>query len=200
MNNSPSSPPTPQPPNLNAFAGTGKMEIMLQPFLSRAILICISGTLAVLTVACSEGNQKTAILRNQQSVITEDLPVPAPDEPQAAPTIPASADVPPSQMEPGSFEMGLDKAAGAVSISQSAQSPDDWYLVASQYHDAIALMKRVDQQSPEFAIAQTKILSISVRLGTLSVKLMLSLDPYQIFQLPKGWQLLHPNHLQHPSM
>ncbi|HEY9800374.1 MAG TPA: retroviral-like aspartic protease family protein, partial [Leptolyngbyaceae cyanobacterium] len=149
-------PPFPSP-NLNAFAGTGKMEIMLQPFLSRAILICISGTLAVLTVACSEGNQKTAILRNQQSVVTEDLPVPAPDEPQAVPTIPASTDVPPSQMEPGSFEMGLDKAAGAVSISQSAQSPDDWYLVASQYHDAIALMKKVDQQSPEFAIAQTKI-------------------------------------------
>ncbi|BAY39491.1 hypothetical protein NIES2111_38670 [Nostoc sp. NIES-2111] len=130
---------------------------MLQLFLSRAILICLSGTLAVLSVACSEGNQKTAILRNQQSVVTEDLPVPASDEPQAAPTIPASADVPPSPMEPSSFEMGLDKAAGAVSISQSAQSPDDWYLVASQYHDAIALMKRVDKQSPEFAIAQTKI-------------------------------------------
>ncbi|BAT52807.1 hypothetical protein NOS3756_17480 [Nostoc sp. NIES-3756] len=130
---------------------------MLQLFLSRAILICLSGTLAVLSVACSEGNQKTAILRNQQSVVTEDLPVPASDEPQAAPTIPASADVPPSPMEPSSFEMGLDKAAGAVSISQSAQSPDDWYLVASQYHDAIALMKQVDKQSPEFAIAQTKI-------------------------------------------
>lgn len=130
---------------------------MLQPFLSRAILICISGTIAVLTVACGGGNQKTAILRNQQSVVTEDLPVRVPDEPQAAPTIPTSADVPPSQMEPGSFEMGLDKAAGAVSISQSAQSPDDWYLVASQYHDAIALMKQVDKQSPEFAIAQTKI-------------------------------------------
>jgi hypothetical protein len=130
---------------------------MLQPFLSRAILICLSGTVAVLSVACSEGNQKTAILRNQQSVVTEDLPLPASDEPQTAPTIPASADVPPSPMEPSSFEMGLDKAAGAVSISQSAQSPDDWYLVASQYHDAIALMKQVDRQSPEFAIAQKKI-------------------------------------------
>ncbi len=60
-------------------------------------------------------------------------------------------------MEPSSFEMGLDKAAGAVSISESARSPDDWYLVASQYHDAIALMKQVNKQSPEFAIAQTKI-------------------------------------------
>ncbi|MBD2345460.1 retropepsin-like aspartic protease family protein [Anabaena subtropica] len=130
---------------------------MLQPFLSRAILICLSGTIAVLSVACSTGKQKTGILRNQQSLVTEDLSVPAPDEPQAVPTISASTDLPPSPMEPSSFEMGLDKATGALSISQSAQSPDDWYLVASQFHDAIALMKQVEKQSPEFAIAQTKI-------------------------------------------
>jgi clan AA aspartic protease (TIGR02281 family) len=53
--------------------------------------------------------------------------------------------------------MGLDKAVSAWSISQSAQSPDDWNLVASQYQDAIALMQKVQRQTPEFSFAQSKI-------------------------------------------
>ncbi|MHC5831556.1 MAG: hypothetical protein ACYT04_90210, partial [Nostoc sp.] len=53
--------------------------------------------------------------------------------------------------------MGRDKAVGAWSISQSAQSPEDWNLVVRQYQDAIALMRKVRRQSVEFAIAQTKI-------------------------------------------
>jgi predicted aspartyl protease len=61
------------------------------------------------------------------------------------------------EIEPNFFELGLDKAVGALSISQSAQSPDDWQLVISQYQEAIALMKKVSQQSPRYAIARTKI-------------------------------------------
>ncbi|MBD2252294.1 retroviral-like aspartic protease family protein [Nostoc parmelioides FACHB-3921] len=148
---------TPHSLNMPSLEQVRLQLIMLQPFLSRAILICLSGTIAFLSVACSTDKQKTAILRNQQSVVTEDLPVPVSDEPQVAPNIPESTELPSSPMEPSSFEMGLDKAAGAESISQSAQSPDDWYLVASQFHDAIVLMKQVEKQSPEFAIAQTKI-------------------------------------------
>jgi predicted aspartyl protease len=55
------------------------------------------------------------------------------------------------------FERGLDKAAGAFSISQSAQSASDWNLVANQYQDAIALMKLVQRGNPYFDIAQSKI-------------------------------------------
>ncbi len=55
------------------------------------------------------------------------------------------------------FERGLDKAAGAFSISQSAQSTSDWNLVANQYQDAIALMKLVQRGNPYFDIAQSKI-------------------------------------------
>ncbi|WGV26123.1 retropepsin-like aspartic protease family protein [Halotia branconii] len=129
---------------------------MLQSFLSRAALILISSVLAVLGVACSQEKQTGAILRNQQSVVTDNQVTPSPGEP-TAPVIPEPEDLPPSVMEPSSFELGLDKAAGALSISQSAQSPDDWNLVASQFQDAIALMKKVRRQSSEFAIAQAKI-------------------------------------------
>jgi predicted aspartyl protease len=130
---------------------------MLQSFLSRAALIFISSALAVLGVACSEDNQTTETIGNQQSVVTDDLSV----QPSVAPVTPIPSPepeaLPPSEFEPSSFELGLDKAAGAVSISQSAQSPEDWNLVASQFQEAIAFMEEVGRQSPHFVTAQGKI-------------------------------------------
>lgn len=132
--------------------------IMLQSFLSRATLIFISSALAVLCVACSEDKLNTATGGDEQPTPIGDL---APVKPSVEPVRPAATPeaqpLDPFESEPSLFEMGRDKAVGAWSISQSAQSPDDWKLVASQYHDAIALMQRVRRQSPEFAIAQTKI-------------------------------------------
>ncbi|MDF2387044.1 retroviral-like aspartic protease family protein [Nostoc ellipsosporum NOK] len=130
---------------------------MRQSFLSRVALVFLSSTLAVLAVACGEDKQTTAVLRNQQSVVNDKPVVPPAVEPAAAPDMPKPETVPPLELAPSFFELGLDKAAGAVSISQSAQSPDDWNLVASQFQEAIALMRKVQRQSPDFAIAQAKI-------------------------------------------
>ncbi|MEH2258556.1 retropepsin-like aspartic protease family protein [Nostoc sp.] len=131
---------------------------MLQSFLSRATLIFVSSTLAVLCVACSEDKLNTAIGGDEQPTPIGDL---APVQPSVEPVRPAATPeaqpLDPFESKPSLFEMGRDKAVGAWSISQSAQSPDDWKLVASQYQDAIALMQKVRRQSPEFAIAQTKI-------------------------------------------
>lgn len=143
------------------MAKLGQLKlIMLQSFLSRATLIFVSSVLAILCVACSEDKQNTATGGNDQPTPVGDLasvqptvePVTPAATPKAQPLEPSE-----SESEPSLFEMGRDKAVGAWSISQSAQSPDDWNLVASQYQDAIALMRRVRPQSPEFAIAQTKI-------------------------------------------
>ncbi|MDZ8051045.1 MAG: TIGR02281 family clan AA aspartic protease [Aulosira sp. ZfuVER01] len=129
---------------------------MLQSFLSRAVLIFLSSALAVLGVACSEDKQNTATRAHEQSTpvgneaaspLVEASPLSSPEpQPQS-----------PSTIELNSFELALDKAAGAMTISQSAQSADDWKLVATQFQDAIALMKNVQQESPNFAVAQTKI-------------------------------------------
>ncbi|MEH2167721.1 MAG: retropepsin-like aspartic protease [Nostoc sp.] len=131
---------------------------MLQFFLSRATLIFVSSTLAVLCVACSEDKLNTATGGDEQPTPIGDL---APVKPSVESVRPAATPeaqpLDPFESEPSLFEMGRDKAVGAWSISQSAQSPDDWKLVASQYQDAIALMQRVRRQSPEFTIAQTKI-------------------------------------------
>jgi predicted aspartyl protease len=132
--------------------------IMLQSFLSRATLIFLSSALAVLCVACSEDKRNAATVGNEQPTPIGDLASVQPAvEPVTPAATPEAQPLDPLKSEPSFFEMARDKAVGAWSISQSAQSPDDWNLVASQYQDAIALMRRVRRQSPEFAIAQSKI-------------------------------------------
>ncbi|MEH2135544.1 retropepsin-like aspartic protease family protein [Nostoc sp.] len=131
---------------------------MLQSFLSRATLIFVSSALAVLCVACSEDKRNTATGGNEQPTLIGDLASAQPTVEPPKPTVtPEVQPLEPPESEPSLFEQGLDKAVGAWSISRSAQSPGDWILVANQYQDAIALMERVRRQSPEFAIAQTKI-------------------------------------------
>ncbi|MDB9303717.1 MULTISPECIES: retropepsin-like aspartic protease family protein [Cyanophyceae] len=144
---------------------------MLQSFLSRATLIFLSSTLALLGVACEqktgsegspwrsvpESSQNTSgTISNQNSGENDNLAASSPVKAIAPQTLPASP-TPPSEPAINYFELGLDKAMGAWSISQSAQSPDDWQLVVSQYRDAIALMEKVPRHSPEFTIAQAKI-------------------------------------------
>jgi len=130
---------------------------MLHYYLSRGLLIFLSGTLAVLSFGCREDKQNTAIGSNEQPAQMNNLAA-EPDIKETAPAVsPETEPQTPVKIEPTSFELGLDKAIGGFSISQSAQSSADWRLVASQYEDAIALMKQVQQESPDFAIAQRKI-------------------------------------------
>jgi predicted aspartyl protease len=142
--------------DLQALGQVESKLIMLQSFLSRATLIFLASALAVSGVACSKDKQTTTTRGNEQPEPAGNLPQPPLVE---AATTPLSSPkpLPQSDVEPNSFELALDKAAGAMTISQSAQSPDDWDLVASQFQDAIALMRKVRQQSPNFAVAQLKI-------------------------------------------
>ncbi|RCJ15268.1 hypothetical protein A6S26_08060 [Nostoc sp. ATCC 43529] len=131
---------------------------MLPTFLSRATLIFAFGALAVLSVACSEDKRNTTTGNEQPATIGDLASVqPAATEPATPAATPEAQPPQPSETEPSVFELALDKAVSAWSISQSAQSPDDWNLVASQYQDAIALMQTVERQTPEFAFAQSKI-------------------------------------------
>jgi predicted aspartyl protease len=133
---------------------------MLQSLLSRAALIFLSTSLLLLAAACSRDKQ------SKQANVRIDSTKPELTAPSAAlpPSVEASpaASVEPqasaiSVNEPNSFELGLDKASGALTISLSAQSIDDWVLVANQYEDAIAFMQNVQPGSPYFSTAQTKI-------------------------------------------
>jgi predicted aspartyl protease len=129
---------------------------MLQSYLTRATLIFMASALAVSGVACSKNKQTTTTRGNQESEPVGTLPTPPPVKVESTP-LSSPQPLPKPDVEANSFELALDKAAGAMTISKSAQSPDDWDLVANQFQDAIALMRKVQQQSPNFAVAQMKI-------------------------------------------
>ncbi len=144
---------------------------MRQSLLSRAAIILFSTTLSVVGVACSIKEQQmitTSSDRQRVKPPADRQPIPisnAGSMTQSAAQsdkITAHVKTKPSPQKnipsgPSAFELALDKATGALNISQSAQSIDDWKLVASQYQDAIALMGKITEDSPYFDSAQTKI-------------------------------------------
>jgi hypothetical protein len=54
------------------------------------------------------------------------------------------------------FGEAVNKAMSAATITQSATSKDEWNLVASEWQEAIALMKAVPSSHPQHSVAQQK--------------------------------------------
>ena len=134
---------------------------MLEPLFTRAALSLVWSALTVVSVACSKQQKSVKTPQNltQQSVPSSPSPVnsatiSAKETPSQEPPSSKAAE---KTTEPTFFEMGLDKASGGFSISQSAQSSEDWQLVADYYQDAINLMKSVSSQSRYHPIAKVKV-------------------------------------------
>lgn len=74
---------------------------------------------------------------------------------------PAPAETPAPKATPEAqqeyFQEAVNRAASAVSIGQTAQSPDDWKLAASRWQQALNLLQKVPATDPNYAKAQTKI-------------------------------------------
>lgn len=140
---------------------------MLKPPHSRAALIFLSGTLAFAGVACSSDKPTTEHYRNAQPVATAVAPSAAPASPES-PAPPASLSdekAAPDLSQPNPYELALEKAYSAFSISQYALSSDEWNLVVSQWQEAIALMEAVPVTSSYKAIAQAKLVEYQRHLG-----------------------------------
>ena len=138
---------------------TGFKANMLKPPHSRAALIFLSGTLAFAGVACTSEKLTTEHHRNVPPIATVLAPSAAPASPEspAPPTSLSHEKVAPYLSQPNPYELALEKAYGAFSISQYALSSDEWNLVVNQWTDAIALLKAVPVTSPYNAIAQAKL-------------------------------------------
>jgi len=61
-------------------------------------------------------------------------------------------------LQTDTFREAVSKAINAANLTQSAKSPDEWNIVVNQWETAIALMKTVPSSSPNYAIAQQKII------------------------------------------
>jgi predicted aspartyl protease len=126
------------------------------PSHERAAIVLLSGTIALLNVACS---RITAV--SQPNDPPEPVAVSSTSSPVAKPSAkPKPAATPTSQSALAAkeaYERALDVAYSAATISQSAQSPGDWQLVSSRWQEAIALLGSLPPSSSYQAIAKQKI-------------------------------------------
>jgi len=142
--------------NFSDFIPTKLYAFMPQLSISRAAIIFLSGTLALIAVACNSNRQMSNLRDNTLAGTTQGNSNPA-LTPSATAANLQSKKVESASRQPNQFDLALDKASGAVSISESAQSSEDWNLVVSQWQEAIALMEAVPKNSPYKAIAKTKV-------------------------------------------
>jgi predicted aspartyl protease len=141
---------------------------MLEFSLLRSALLLVSVALVGLTVGCREDKQAISAGERHQTPSIVSSPLNIPTTSGETQQVLAAA-----KAEPSLFDLGLSRAAGAYSISQTAKSGDDWLLVAGQYQDAIALMKQIDPQNPSYAIAQSKITEYQRRVQIARQKMAL---------------------------
>ncbi len=131
---------------------------MLEPLKTRAALTLLWSALTIVGVACSKQSKTVKIPQKPLAVPgTSNMVNSAGSLKETSSPKPLSKKTEQETLEPTSFEMGLDKASGGFSVSQSAQSSEDWKLVADYYQDAINLMKSVRSQSRYYPIAKVKV-------------------------------------------
>ncbi|MBW4675295.1 MAG: hypothetical protein KME52_15125 [Desmonostoc geniculatum HA4340-LM1] len=77
---------------------------------------------------------------------------------------PVTSESPTVLLQTDTFREAVNKAINAANLTQSAKSPDEWKTVVSEWQGAIALMKNVPFSSPNYAIAQQKIIEYQKNL------------------------------------
>ncbi|MBW4681169.1 MAG: retroviral-like aspartic protease family protein [Microcoleus vaginatus WJT46-NPBG5] len=121
--------------------------------------IFLAAALAVSGVGCNDGEPSSS----SNTHTAQSTPAPAPSAAPASPkpaAKPAQKPVNPPISDGAarrSYEEALDKGYSAASISQTAQSPEDWKLVESQWQEAIKLLKTVPASSTQNKLAKSKI-------------------------------------------
>lgn len=123
---------------------------MLDSILPRTTVIVMTSALATLIVACTGHQQSNQSINHSRDVGN----LAAVQPPKRLP----------HSQEVSVLELALDKGASAVRIGQWAQSAEDWQLVESNFNRAIALLKQIRPNSPNFAFAQKKIIEYKGQL------------------------------------
>ncbi|PSB16559.1 hypothetical protein C7B65_21330 [Phormidesmis priestleyi ULC007] len=118
---------------------------MLNSSRSSVSLWLFAGVLSVSSLACSRASSFS-----QGSSST-----PEPKASAAVVSKPAAKSAKVSQSE--NYQLAIDKAQSAKSMSQSVQSAEDWKLVASRWQQAIALLKQVPKADPNKKLANQKL-------------------------------------------
>jgi predicted aspartyl protease len=125
-------------------------------FQDRAAIFLLSGSLAWVNVACSQANYLWRSNEPPEPVAASSTSSNVADTP-ATPELVATPTRQPQLATKDAYERAMDAGYSAASLSQSAQSSEDWQLVMSRWQEAIKLLRVVPSSSTYYAIAQTKI-------------------------------------------
>jgi thiol-disulfide isomerase/thioredoxin len=106
----------------------------------------VSVILLALTTACSssELSQNTPIASTSPKLTAQKASIAASPKLSSTP-------------QPERFQDAVDTAISAATITQSAESKDDWNLVVNRWETAIKLLKTLPKSSPNYPTAQKKI-------------------------------------------
>ncbi|MFB2895053.1 TIGR02281 family clan AA aspartic protease [Aerosakkonemataceae cyanobacterium BLCC-F50] len=114
----------------------------------RGLLILLSGMIALLSMACSSDRATQSPVVKVESKVNATV---------AKPKTEVVKQKQEQVVVEDSYEEAIAKAGRAKSISESAQSREDWKLVHSQWQNVMQLLKAVPASSPNYAKAQTKL-------------------------------------------
>lgn len=132
---------------------------MWKPCTQTAPLLVLSGILALGSVACTSDTPETSSSPSASATPVAKTPItqkPTTPPPAKKPQLTASPTPSPSPNS-DAYERAIDAATGAITISQSAVSREDWKLVASYWQQAITSLKNVPTASPQHSLATQKL-------------------------------------------
>ena len=109
-------------------------------------------TVFLIPFLISCGNNETQTKSPLPTSVPSTPSVPSPQN-----TVVAKPEVTPSPPDTDSYQDAISKAIGAATITQSAQSQNDWSLIVGMWQGSINLMETVPKTSPNYASAQNKI-------------------------------------------
>lgn len=145
---------------------------MFKPVLNRRSLMVLFGTVALVNItACS--NENTASIPNPIANSSSNAPVATAAEPPAKPkqkAAPKTVQQSQPAQAPDTFQQAMDIATGAVTVTKSAQSRDDWSLVANHWQKSINLLKAVPASSRHHKTAQKKVAEYKVYLADAKLR------------------------------
>jgi predicted aspartyl protease len=129
---------------------------MWKPFPKTATWIVISSTLVLGNVACSNGTPDTSS-SPQASPVVKSPVTPSPIAQRPPKPVASPPEKQPPIQPDQNYEQAIDIGTGAVTITKSAVSRDDWTLAANQWQQAIKLLKAVPVKSANHSKAQQKL-------------------------------------------
>ncbi|HEY9671615.1 MAG TPA: retropepsin-like aspartic protease [Waterburya sp.] len=127
---------------------------MWNPSTKTGTLLVLSSLLALGSVGCASDMAETT---PSPSASLASVPKSQPTPPKLGSVSTATSPTVTPSAPSDTYDRAIDAATGAITISKSAVSRDDWKLVANHWQQAINLLKQVPASSSQHSVAVKKL-------------------------------------------